>query len=403
MSELSRPRLTRAWSNSLITSRSLGSLGEYDKVRSRPTNTMEERAAKQDNDRRKRENGRSLRFEHTAIAGRDERGKPPPSFKPDGSDEVLLRWASEPMQRAVDAAFADSKLHSKVRAGVPPNLIFDHGPAPGDCVLQPVAVFEVHDPYTSAQYAFERAKMLRSAQKARSHSGDDDPPVETRTDGLFDDAVEALGTGPADNPKVAAGPVHADGPLNERILFHAAPAGDVLEILYGGLFELAEASPERGHKVFGPGHYFSDLVCTAHKYAGDPRDARQKGSPGTVLTGHMRLTPAEASSVRFMLVYRTLLGPCPARTSRRVPDPPDVPPLYHEYPNEGAVPGNIFDKKSEGKRWGAPFTSLVAQKDGCPSEFVIKHASRCLPVALVAYKHVPARNEQLAGRLDRWW
>ena len=228
----------------------------------------------------------------------------------------------------VDAAFADSKLHSKVRAGVPPNLIFDHGPAPGDCVLQPVAVFEVHDPYTSAQYAFERAKMLRSAQKARSHSGDDDPPVETRTDGLFDDAVEALGTGPADNPKVAAGPVHADGPLNERILFHAAPAGDVLEILYGGLFELAEASPERGHKVFGPGHYFSDLVCTAHKYAGDPRDARSKGSPGTVLTGHMRLTPAEASSVRFMLVYRTLLGPCPARTSRRVPDPPDVPPLY---------------------------------------------------------------------------
>ena len=86
-----------------------------------------------------------------------------------------------------------------------------------------------------------------------------------------------------------------------------------------------------------------------------------------------------------------------------MPDPPNVPPLYHEYPNEGPNPANIFDKKSEGKRWGAPFTSLVAKKEGAPSEYVVKQSARCLPIALVAYKHVPARTEQVAGRLDRWW
>lgn len=442
MAELSRPRLQRAWSSGLLTSRSLGSLGEYDQVRSRPANTPEERAAKHDNDRRAKENGRSLRVEHTIVAGHDVRGKPTRPLKSGVCDEVLLRWASEPMARAIDAAFADSRLHSKVRAGVPPNLCYDHGPAPGDVVLQPVAMFEIHDPYSSAQYAHAKATIMRTAQR----SGVDEP-IQAATDtDVFYEACEQLGTGPADGPGVAAGPLQPDGPFHEKVLFHAAPAGDILEILYGGLFELAEASPERGHKVctqcccyhgttirhcvgdaapdvrpalhadprvlppplprvqvFGPGHYFSDLVCTADKYAGDPRDARQVGSPGAVMTGHMRLTKQEAASVRFMLMYRVVLGPSPAKTSRRVPDPPDVPPLYHAYPNEGANTSNIFAPRSEGRRWNPPFTSLVASKEGAPSEFVVKHVARCLPVALVAYRHVPARGEQVAGRLDRWW
>ena len=36
--------------------------------------------------------------------------------------------------------------------------------------------------------------------------------------------------------------------------------------------------------------------------------AKQKGEPGAVLAGHLRLTEAEVVDVRFMLVCRVLLG-----------------------------------------------------------------------------------------------
>jgi hypothetical protein len=144
-------------------------------------------------------------------------------------------------------------LHSKVRAGVPANLCYNHGPAPGDVVLQPVAMFEIHDPYSSAQYAHAKATIMRTAQRREAEA-----PIQAATDtDVFYEACEQLGTGPADGPGVAAGPLQPDAPLHEKVLFHAAPAGDVLEILYGGLFELAEASPERGHKVRGA----ADCVC----------------------------------------------------------------------------------------------------------------------------------------------
>jgi len=147
--------------------------------------------------------------------------------------------------------------------------------------------------------------------------------------------------------------------------------------------------------------YFSDLVCTSDRYAGDVRDSRQVGSPGSVMAGHMRLTALETSRVRFMIVYRVQLGHAAITASRLVPPYDDCRSEPPEGESGPSPP--IFAPKTHGKRFAPPFTSLIAAEPGEPSEVIVKQQSRCLPIAIVAYERRPAMQEQLAGRLDRWW
>ena len=377
MTELRRPRLT-SWtpesSLGLQPSRSLGNLGEETEARQRPANSMEERAAKADDDKRRKEMGRSLRIEH--IGDRIRRSPE--------AEEFLLRHASDPMLRAIDHTFADSRLFAAKRTEHP-DCRFAHGVSPGDEILRPMAVYEILDPAASAIYAKEKAKFYSGDWFQRVTS---EPPVEALTDGIFDGAIDPFGP---------CGPLEHGEPCNEKVLFQAAPAQHVLEFLYTGLYD---TGPSKALKVFGNGIYFQDVVCQADAHAGDPRDARQAGNPGAVMTGHLRLTPPEAAAARFVLVYRVLLGTAAKAIGRL--DPP-----HDGHRHAGNAPTPIFERNSQGRRWAKPFTSLIGREreDSPTSEYIMKgpHASRCLPIALVAYKHCAARSEQTAGRLDRWW
>ena len=384
--ELERPRLARAWSSGgLQSSRSLGNLGEETIVRRRPANSREERAAQADNERRKRENGRSLRTEHIALGG-----TLPPHVPPQFQEEFVLRWAGEPMARAIDAAFADSRTASSVRVG---GTVFS--PAPGDYVLSPVATFEIHDQSATECYVKQKAAAKRASASAPAA-----PALSCLTDGTFEEAIDPYG------PAGYLGE-------NEKILFHAAESSAVLEILYSGVFDRHTAaggakvrerdvepsrrvlrwsylalrpsfslclSPSQGALRYGPGMYFSDLVCTSDRYAGDVRDSRQVGSPGSVMAGHMRLTALETSRVRFMIVYRVQLGHAAITASRLVPPYDDCRSEPPEGESGPSPP--IFAPKTHGKRFAPPFTSLIAAEPGEPSEVIVKQVARPSPPSL---------------------
>lgn len=313
-----------------------------------------------------------------------------------GPDEFLLRWASEPMSRCVEHAFAQSQHVGTIRTGD----LQSHA-SPGDVLLTPVANFEIRDESLCAAYAAQKAKLLRDGPHGLV-------PGPMLTDGLFDGAID---------PGGAAGPLQSDAPLNETILFHGLPASVALEVLYGGLYEHGAATAHI--KAFGPGIYFSDSTVDADRFAGDSREARQQGEPGAVLAGHLRLTEAETRHVRFMLVCRVLLG-CPATTSEhRLAAPFD----QHTSRDPAATAGAsadaagadadeaadafpparpIFAPGTRGRRWAPPFSSLVAKDDAptcdeqCGTVCVMKgiHAARCLPLAIVAYRRVDARADE---------
>ena len=72
----------------------------------------------------------------------------------------------------------------------------------------------------------------------------------------------------------------------------------------------------------------------------------------------------------------------------------------------------IFARGTAGHQWAPPFSSLMARAPlggEWPTYYVMKgvHASRCLPIALVAYRHEPkVRAEQWApdvtDAMGRW-
>lgn len=351
------------------STRSLGSLGEETVPRSRPANTREEREAQLDNNERAKQYQRSMRVEHIEKSLALAR----PAAQPPVSDEFVLRWASEEFAKAIDFAFADSRTFSCARTAHP-----DQHASPGDEVLSPVAIFEIRDPSAAAAYGAQKAKLLSGPRMAPLPS----PPLTT---GVFDDAIDQNGP---------AGTLRSGEPVNEALVYHGLPANDALEVLYTGLYE---HSPNARTKPYGPGMYFSDTCAHADRYAGEARGAKMRGQPGAVLAGHLRLSEGETHTTRFMLVCRVLLGH--AATA----DAPLAPP-YDTHRSTTGEAGPIYAPRSNGKRWAPPYSSLVGAEQnpagGTNQVFVMKagQAARCLPVALIAYRHVTTRWEELVNR-----
>jgi hypothetical protein len=133
--------------------------------------------------------------------------------EPPAADEVLLRWAGEPTARAVDALFTASRLAATVRIVAPPGRA-----SPGDMMLSPLAIFEMHDERAARAYAAQKAALLRAAQPPSRWSPDDGPGTPPcPTDGVLDDAIDAEGFAGELQPD--------DEALNEKVLFHGIPAG----------------------------------------------------------------------------------------------------------------------------------------------------------------------------------
>ena len=291
------------------------------------------------------------------------------------SDEFVLRWAREDFANAIDFAFADSRVFATTRT-VPAQI---HA-SPGDSVLSPMGVYEIHDPAAIAAYAAQKAKLSQGPRGATL-------PTPALTEGVYDLAIDP--TGPA-------GPLQPSAPFNEAVLYHALPAAEALEILYSGVYE---HSPRLPAKTCGAGVYFSDTVAHADRFAGDTRDARRTGEPGAVLAGHLRLSDGETRCARFMLVCRVLLGN-PATASS------PIKPPYDACVSAGEGGGPIYAPRSNGRRWAAPYSSLVAQEPnpaevgGINNVYVLKggQAARCLPIAVVAYRHIAARWDELGQR-----
>jgi hypothetical protein len=114
-----------------------------------------------------------------------------------------------------------------------------------------------------------------------------------------------------------------------------------------------------------------------------------------------------------MLVCRVLLGPTPATTSATALKAP-----YDGHTTDGThtqPPKPIFAPHARGRRYSAPWTSLIsrpaADDAGRPSAptYVLQpcHAARALPVALVAYTHESKHLAQLHEAstplaMERW-
>ncbi|MDA9633300.1 BspA family leucine-rich repeat surface protein, partial [bacterium] len=294
-----------------------------------------------------------------------------------GKQEWALRYASVEMAKAVNTMFGHSVKYKEKCTGNASS--FDKQFA------KPIAIYEIVHPAKLRTYRAQKEEV----ESVRC----DQPTIKAETFGMFD-SVPGL-----DDLQLGA-------PYNEKMLVHATKPLAVLDILHNGLTDrFGTASGSRGER-YGPGNYLADLVCKSDKYAGTPATVGGYfNSSPELITGAMRLTKDELENdVHYMIVFRVLMG-CYARSTENI----SYTVVYRGGPDnvisDDSYRKPIYLKGTDGTDWNPPFRSLIANEDDNPKEYILKNTekTRCLPVAVVAYKRTTREKEERMGKVEKWW
>jgi hypothetical protein len=280
---------------------------------------------------------------------------------------VILRPATRQFASAVNTIFYNAKKeHWKCTGNSITGL-------DGDRLLKPIAIYEVVASALNRKYIGEKAEVRVNRCDPR------EPLVPCATDGIFNGAV---------TDDLGGGALEPGAPLNEKVLLHATNANNVDKILHSGINEMFSTKGT----FFGNGVYMADLVCKSAAYSEVP-------VPGATIGKLLRLTPEEAGSAKYLLIFRVLLG-CPARTSQ------DMRWLssFDGVKSEGYQKSPIYAPGSNGGVWNPPFTSLVGQYPGRPREYIIKNAERerALLIGIVAFRDTTVSSERRQNRVSEW-
>jgi hypothetical protein len=302
----------------------------------------------------------AIRVEHAGTAAEELR-----------TGDLVLRFANHKLRRAINELFAFPHTPQGKRA-CDWRWAGQGGYNDPDNVNKPIAIFEVVNQFATDSYNSIKPIVRNNKCDAR------EPAIRCHTDGVFD---SVLGD-------VNGGDLEAGAPLNEKILFHATEAKNIVSILHNGMNDSYSTKGEK----YGPGIYLADMVCKSAAYVSSLH-------ANADINALLNLSPAEASKARYMLIFRTMLG-CAARTNR-----PLWGPAYDNYMSSGHARSRIYAPGSNGGAWAAPFQSLVADESGLPQEHVMKNkdSARLLPIAIVAYEQASISGEKRAGRIGQWW